>query len=92
MSVLSIALYMARSSYLASSMVLAALGVASGLFIACSQNDCGVRGGRYVFLEAATDLHQLRQALHGEKKRGFRATRCLQDLCKVPVAERGELV
>src|SRR6266581_2558338 len=38
--------------------------VAGSLFVARAQDDRRIRSGRYVFLEAAANLHELRQTLH----------------------------
>src|SRR5439155_8185355 len=66
--------------------------IASGLFIARAQNDRRIGSGRDVLLEAAADLHELRQTLHGKQKCAFRSARRLQDLSEVAVAERRKFV
>src|SRR5258708_36268920 len=42
--------------------------------------------------DSLVDLHELRQGLHGEQEGGIRSTRGLQDLGKIAIAERRELV
>src|SRR5437870_11304209 len=66
--------------------------IAGGLFIARAQNDRRIGSGRDVLLEAAADLHQLRQTLHRKQKCALRSARRLQDLSEVAVAERRKFV
>src|SRR2546430_16107870 len=66
--------------------------IAGGLFIARAQNDRRIGSGRDVLLEAAADLHELRQTLHRKQECAFRSARRLQDLSEVAVAEWGKFV
>src|SRR3989442_601359 len=66
--------------------------VAGRLLITRAQDDRRVRSRRDVFLEAAADLHELRQTLHGKQKGALGSARRLQDLSEVAVAERRKLV
>ena len=66
--------------------------IAGGLLIARAENDRRVGSGRDILLEAAADLHELRQTLHGKQKCALRSARRLQDLSEVAVAERRKFV
>src|SRR5712691_1369630 len=61
--------------------------IAGGLFIARAQNDRRLGSGRDVLLEAAADLHELRQTLHRNQECAVRFARRVQDLSEVAVAE-----
>src|SRR5260370_28131856 len=66
--------------------------VAGCFFVPCPQRQRRVRRRGDIFLEPAAHLHELRQALHREQEGGIGSACRLEDLCKIPVPERHELL
>src|SRR5271166_2005295 len=66
--------------------------IPGGCLVTGAQRKSRVRRRGHIFLKAPADLHQLRQTLHGEQKRGVGAAGGLQDLCEVAVSEGRKLV
>src|SRR5665213_781310 len=64
------------------------LEVLGGLLVAGLHKHRCTRSRRYVLLESFPDLQQLWKGLQGEQKRRVRASRRVQDLREVAVAER----
>src|ERR1700736_2685938 len=66
--------------------------IARGFLISGSQSHGCVRRGGHIFFKPATDVHELRKALHREKKRRVGASRSLQNLWEVPVSKGREFI